>query len=202
MIDFEWIIIYRKKTDTRSPIPVMPQAQTIIDKYKDDIEADAKGKLLPVNSNQRMNGYRKEIADITGITKNLTMHLARHTFATTVTLANGVPIETVSKMLGHTSIKTTQIYSKVVDILKTQVERYGLANDINQLQEISTQGREIIDYAGKFTRSEQGDIVFTFGKNKGKKVIDDPEYVDWMCGKDFTFDIKEKARRILSGDLM
>ena len=62
-----------------------------------------------------MNGYLKEIADICEITKNLTMHLARHTFATTVTLANGVPIETVSKMLGHTSIKTTQIYSKVVD---------------------------------------------------------------------------------------
>ena len=116
----------------------MPQAQTIIDNYKDDIEANAKGKLLPVNINQRRNGYLAEIADITGITKNLTMHLASHTFATTVTLANGVPIETVSKMLGHTSIKTTQIYSKVVDTLKAQVERYGLANDIDQLQKIST----------------------------------------------------------------
>ena len=111
----KWIIIYRKKTNTRSPIPILPQAQAIIDKYKDDPEANAKGKLLPVNSNQRMNGYLKEIADICEINKNLTMHLARHTFATTVTLANGVPIETVSKMLGHTSIKTTQIYSKVVD---------------------------------------------------------------------------------------
>ena len=111
----KWIVIYRKKTNTRSPIPILPQAQAIINKYKDDPEAIAKGRLLPVNSNQRMNGYLKEIADICGINKNLTMHLARHTFATTVTLANGVPIETVSKMLGHTSIKTTQIYSKVVD---------------------------------------------------------------------------------------
>ncbi|MFA5418010.1 MAG: site-specific integrase [Bacteroidales bacterium] len=111
----KWIIINRKKTDGRSPIPLLPQAMDIINKYKNDPEAQAKGRLLPVNSNQRMNGYLKEIADITGITKNLTMHLARHTFATTITLSNGVPIETVSKMLGHNSIKTTQIYSKVVD---------------------------------------------------------------------------------------
>ncbi len=111
----KWIIIYRKKTDTRSPIPILPKALAIIEKYKDDPEANANGMLLPVNTNQRMNGYLKEIADVCGIVKNLTMHLARHTFATTVTLANGVPIETVSKMLGHTSIKTTQIYSKVVD---------------------------------------------------------------------------------------
>ena len=111
----KWIIIYRKKTDTRSPIPLMPQALEIIEKYKNDPESIAKEKLLPVNSNQRMNGYLKEIEEICEIPKRLTMHLARHTFATTVTLANGVPIETVSKMLGHTSIKTTQIYSKVVD---------------------------------------------------------------------------------------
>jgi site-specific recombinase XerD len=111
----KWIIINRKKTEGRSPIPLLPQAMAIINKYKNDPETLAKGKLLPVNSNQRMNGYLKEIADITGITKNLTMHLARHTFATTVTLSNGVPIESVSKMLGHSSIKTTQIYSKVVD---------------------------------------------------------------------------------------
>ena len=111
----KWIIINRKKTDGRSPIPLLPQAMDIINKYKNDPVALEKGRLLPVNSNQRMNGYLKEIADITGITRNLTMHLARHTFATTITLSNGVPIETVSKMLGHNSIKTTQIYSKVVD---------------------------------------------------------------------------------------
>ena len=62
-----------------------------------------------------MNGYLKEIANICNIKKNLTFHLARHTFATTVTLSNGVPIESVSKMLGHTSIRTTQIYAKVVE---------------------------------------------------------------------------------------
>lgn len=71
--------------------------------------------LLPVLSNQRMNSYLKEVGDICGINKLLTFHLARHTFATTITLTNGVPIETVSKMLGHTNLRTTQIYAKVVD---------------------------------------------------------------------------------------
>src|SRR5690606_37769277 len=68
-----------------------------------------------VKSNQKLNSYLTEIAEICDISKNITMHSGRHTFATTVTLTNGVPIETVSKMLGHTSIKTTQIYSKVID---------------------------------------------------------------------------------------
>lgn len=71
--------------------------------------------MLPVLSNQKMNSYLKEIADLCGIAKKLTFHMARHTFATTVTLANNVPIETVSKMLGHTSIKTTQHYAKLLD---------------------------------------------------------------------------------------
>ena len=66
-------------------------------------------------SNQKMNSYLKEIADACGISKNLTYHIARHTFATTVTLSNGVPIETVSKMLGHRNIKTTQHYAKILD---------------------------------------------------------------------------------------
>ena len=66
-------------------------------------------------SNQKVNSYLKEIADMCGITKNLTFHMARHTFATTVTLSNGIPIETVSKMLGHTKLTTTQIYAKIVD---------------------------------------------------------------------------------------
>lgn len=109
----KWIVIYRKKTGTRSPIPLLPQALNIIDRYKE--EAEITGKLLPFKSNQKMNGYLKEIADICGITQVLSTHVARHTFATTITLANGVPIETVSKMLGHTDIRTTQIYSKVVD---------------------------------------------------------------------------------------
>ncbi len=73
------------------------------------------GKLLPVLSNQKMNAYLKEIADLCKIIKELTFHIARHTFATTVTLSNGVPIESVSKMLGYKSIKTTQHYAKILD---------------------------------------------------------------------------------------
>ncbi len=75
----------------------------------------SQGLLLPILSNQKMNAYLKELADICGINKNLSMHVARHTFATSITLANGVPIETVSKMLGHNSLKTTQIYARIVD---------------------------------------------------------------------------------------
>jgi site-specific recombinase XerD len=110
-----WIVIHRKKTGTRSSIPLLPRAQEVLDRYQTEPSCIAEHKLLPVCTNQRMNGYLKEIADLCEITKPLTTHIARHTFATTVTLSHGVPIETVSKMLGHSDLKTTQIYSKVVD---------------------------------------------------------------------------------------
>lgn len=110
-----WIIVDRLKTGTRSPIPLLPKALAVIEKYKDYPVNNNNETLLPIFSNQRFNSYLKEIADVCGINKHLHFHLARHTFATTVTLSNGVPIETVSKMLGHLSIRTTQIYSKVED---------------------------------------------------------------------------------------
>ena len=110
-----WIQQNRTKTDTRSSIPILPPAEVILEKYAHDPYCVANGKLLPVSSNQKMNAYLKEIADVCGITKNLTVHLARHTFATTVTLSNDVPIESVSRMLGHRSIKTTQHYAKILD---------------------------------------------------------------------------------------
>ncbi len=109
-----WINVNRTKTDTKSLIPLLPQAQAILDAYADHPECEVKGTLLPVKSNQKMNAYLKEIADLCGIEKKLTFHIARHTFATTVTLSNGVPIESVSAMLGHRSIKTTQHYAKIV----------------------------------------------------------------------------------------
>jgi len=111
-----WIIIDRDKTDIRCRVPILPQAKAILEKYENFPTNKNRGKLLPVNSNQKMNEYLKELAGICGINKNLSMHVARHTFATSVTLANGVPIETVSKMLGHTSIKTTQIYARIIDV--------------------------------------------------------------------------------------
>lgn len=110
-----WIKTKRKKTNTRSSIPLLPAAESILEKYEAHPLVLDSLNMLPVLSNQKSNAYLKEIALLCGITKNLTTHLARHTFATTVTLSNGVPIESVSKMLGHTSIKTTQHYAKVLD---------------------------------------------------------------------------------------
>jgi len=111
----KWVMINRTKTDSSSHIPVLPITAMLIEKYKDNPYCLDKGVLLPVLTNQKMNAYLKEIADVCGIDKNLTSHIARHTFATTVTLNNDVPIETVSKMLGHSSIKMTKIHAKLLD---------------------------------------------------------------------------------------
>ncbi len=110
-----WIKTIREKTDTSVNVPVLPKAAYIIEKYRASVRSIARGSLFPMISNQKLNSYLKEVADLCGIKKNLTFHLARHTFATSVTLSNGVPIETVSKMLGHTTIRTTQIYAKVIE---------------------------------------------------------------------------------------
>ena len=111
----KWINKNRQKTDTNSKIPLLPTAQYILDKYANHPVCVNEDKLLPIFSNQKMNAYLKEIATVCGINKELTFHIARHTFVTTVTLSNGVPIETVSKMLGHTNLKTTQHYAKILD---------------------------------------------------------------------------------------
>ncbi len=111
----KWIFIEREKTKVRSAIPLLPRAQEILTKYENHPVVLNTNVALPILSNQKMNSYLKEIADVCGINKELTFHIARHTFATSVTLANGVPIESVSKMLGHSSIKMTQHYAKVLD---------------------------------------------------------------------------------------
>ena len=122
----EWIFIDWTKTNNRCRIPVLPVAKFILEKYQNTFQYKVKGLLLPVLTNQKMNSYLKELADICGVNKELTMHIARHSFATTVTLTNGVPIESVSKMLGHTNLKTTQIYAKILD--------QKISDDIKQLQ--------------------------------------------------------------------
>ncbi|MCA0349624.1 MAG: site-specific integrase [Bacteroidetes bacterium] len=109
----KWIYTQRQKTESLSRIPLLPKALELLEKYKNYPQSS--DKLFPVLSNQRMNSYLKEIADVCDIDKELTFHIARHTFATTVTLSNGVPIESISKMLGHKSIKITQHYAKIVD---------------------------------------------------------------------------------------
>lgn len=110
-----WLVTSRQKTSNPVRVPLLPKALEIIEKYKNHPRSIAEDTLLPVISNQRLNAYLKEIADLCSIPKDLTFHLARHTFATTVTLTNGVPIESVSKMLGHSSITTTQVYAKVIE---------------------------------------------------------------------------------------
>jgi len=109
------LIIFRQKTNSRSPIPLLTPALAIIKKYSNCIETEIRGTLLPINSNQRMNEYLKEIAALCGINKPLTTHIARHTFASTIALENGIPIESIKKMLGHSKISTTEIYTKVND---------------------------------------------------------------------------------------
>ncbi|MET3113199.1 site-specific recombinase XerD [Pedobacter sp. CG_S7] len=114
--DGMWIFTKRQKTSTPTRVPLLPAALSLLNKYKDHPVCSNNDTAFPVSSNQKMNAYLKEIADICSINKDLTFHIARHTFATTVTLLNGVPIESVSKMLGHTNIKTTQHYAKILDI--------------------------------------------------------------------------------------
>mgnify|MGYP002589257117 FL=1 len=110
-----WIRKTRQKTNQMCNIPVLSIPQRILRKYEDNAECIKKGVLLPVISNQRMNAYLKEIADLCGIAKRLTTHVARHTSATVVFLANDVSMENVSKILGHSNIRMTQHYAKVLD---------------------------------------------------------------------------------------
>jgi site-specific recombinase XerD len=110
----KWLKTNRIKTDISENVMLLDIPLTIIEKYRNEPYCVEYNKLLPVISNQRYNAYLKEMADICNINKHLTSHIARHTFATTVTLANGISLESVSAMLGHNSIRTTQIYAKVV----------------------------------------------------------------------------------------
>ncbi len=122
----KWIIRQRIKMDNPENVPLLPIPLEIIEKYRDHPYCKANRKLLPMNSNQRYNAYLKEVADLCGITKKLTTHTARHTFATTVLLCNDVPMETAMELLGHTDIRTTQIYGKIV--------QKKLSNDMQKLK--------------------------------------------------------------------
>lgn len=139
----KWIFTSRQKSGIASHIPLLPPAIEIIEKYKSHPASVNKGKLLPVLSNQKMNAYLKEIADLCEINKDLTFHTARHTFATTVTLTNDVPIESVSKMLGHKKLQTTQHYAKILD--------KKVSNDMQSLRD-------------KFTKRSDLEIVMKSAK--------------------------------------
>lgn len=124
-----WIVTHRQKTNTKVTVPLLTPAIKILKKYEGKY---LDGQLLPIINNQKLNCYLKEIADICGIEKNLTFHLARHTFATTMTLGKGVPIESVSKMLGHTNIQTTQIYARITNE-KISHDMENLAKNLGDL---------------------------------------------------------------------
>ena len=133
----KWIFKNRQKTDTKSKIPMLPIAQEIIQKYANHPKCLNEDSVLPILTNQKMNAYLKELGDLCNIQKEITFHMARHTFATSVTLTNGVPIETVSKMLGHKNIQTTQHYAKILDKkvsedMKILRDKFSFENDMNK----------------------------------------------------------------------
>lgn len=131
----KWLSINRGKTGTLESVMLLPIPLQIIEKYREHPHCKVHNKLFPVKSNQKYNAYLKELEDICNITVKLTTHIARHTFATTVTLANDVPIETVSSLLGHKDIRTTQIYAKVV--------KKKVSNDMKLLRKRLEQDPEI-----------------------------------------------------------
>jgi len=135
----QWIMTHRQKTDTNVNVPLLNIPLAILKKYEGKLP---NGQLLPILSNQKLNSYLKEIADLCGINKNITFHLARHTFATTTTLSKGVPIETVSKMLGHTNIKTTQIYARVVNE-KISVDMQILSDKLDNMEKVALKKQEL-----------------------------------------------------------
>lgn len=125
-----WIMTTRQKTKVLSNILLLDIPAMIIEKYRGRTKD---GKLLPILSNQKMNSYLKEIGDVCGIKKNLTYHLARHTFATMI-LSKGVPIESVSKMLGHTNIRTTQVYARITN-KKIEEDMLALAGKLDNFND-------------------------------------------------------------------
>lgn len=138
-----WIRAKRHKTGTPFVVFVLPKALEIIEKFSLHREILRTDKLIPIPSNQKINAYLKEIATLCEISTNLTFHVARHTFATTIALTNGVPMETVSKILGHTNIKTTQIYGKILE-KKVGDDMRDLKYRLALIERINSNSRENI----------------------------------------------------------
>ncbi len=126
-----WISMCRTKTKREFSVPIFKPAQLILDKYLDNASYEGEN-IFPVLSNQKINAYLKIIGEIAGLKCSLSCHVARHTFATTVTLQEGIPLETVSKLLGHSKIATTQIYS-VVTQLKIMKDLKQLTEKLNNM---------------------------------------------------------------------
>ncbi|MBK5719573.1 site-specific integrase [Dysgonomonas sp. Marseille-P4677] len=131
-----WVRIARQKTNNMCNIPLLDIPQQILNKYKDHPLCQKRNVLIPVPSNQKMNSYLKEIADFCGIKKNITTHCARHTAATVVFLANGVSLENVAKMLGHSDTRMTKHYAKVLDSsIKRDMEKVKMEFSFSKTEE-------------------------------------------------------------------
>ena len=152
----EWISSRRIKTGTKISVVLFEGAKLIIEKYKN--HPRKKGHVFPIYSNQKTNDYLKEIATACGIDKDITFHMARHTFAT-LTLSKGVPIESVSRMLGHKNIKTTQIYAKITN-KKIEEDMAKFFND----KTISSLSEESVNMTAKDNEEPKA--------KKGKKNVD------------------------------
>lgn len=111
-----WIYTKRQKTNETVKVPLLPKAQEILSFYLSKVEIPDSEPIFPVFPNQKVSKYLKEIMELLNIRNTFTFHSARHTFATTITLSNGVPIETASKLLGHTKLSTTQVYARVLEL--------------------------------------------------------------------------------------
>jgi site-specific recombinase XerD len=148
-----WIKIDRKKTGKPELMPLLPIPAAIVDKYWEDPYCVANGKLLPLRSYQKFNGYLKELAGICQLSSEPTPHILRHTFATTICLDNGVSMETVMRLLGHTNIRTTQIYAKVT--------RKKLSEDMGDLQ------KKLFKFDGSLVKMED-DVMKLIAKHVEK----------------------------------
>ena len=156
-----WIFKNRQKSNIQSRIPLLEIPKAIIRKYADFEEK--KQNLLPVPSNQKVNEYLKEIATVCGIAKKLTFHIARHTFATTVTLAKGVSIETVSKMLGHTNITTTQLYARITDS-KISNDMKSLHDEFSSIKRSYNEELEKAPVMIANVKEKKSDLGFSFAQ--------------------------------------
>ncbi|MEO8238450.1 MAG: site-specific integrase [Flavobacterium sp.] len=157
-----WIMSERQKTESETNIPLLPKALEIIEKYKDHPICISRGSVLPVKSNQKMNEYLKEIADLCGIVSVLNTHKARRTFGSTVTLANDVPIHIVKEMLGHQSVQQTEEYAittqqlvgRQMKELRNKLDKKGSMDSVNSLLIVERLEKEILNLKEQFTSNK------------------------------------------------
>ena len=174
-----WIMTKRQKTDVNTNVRLLDIPLAILEKYKGK---QKNGKVLPVISNQKINDYLEEIADICGIGKKITFHVARHTFASTVALGNDVPMESIQSMLGHADIKTTQIYAHVID-RKLSRDMDKMAKTVNN-RNPEVNAAEIKSRMAESTGNENENVLALVGdKSKIKYLVTDETYLFSKKGK-------------------